>query len=422
MKTRFACAALFSILILSGCGSLEDIAPKAERKLPQQIMQVMKAKGMSKGAPIMMRVFKEEGVLEVWKQKPDGRYDLVTSYEICKWSGKLGPKLVEGDRQAPEGFYTIRPQQMNPQSSYHLAFNIGFPNTYDRANGRTGQHLMVHGACSSSGCYSMSDEQVEEIYAFARDAFRGGQQAFQFQAFPFRMTAENMARYRNDPNYPFWEMLKEGYDHFELTRSPPKVDVCERRYVFNRIAPDGASFDPTGACPPTTQPAELLMAYQAYKKRQDLEMARARLKWTRKEPKPSITGIEEAKLVADWSRRRARGERVSAEPPSLAPTMMAKNKPLISAPVTAYAPTAEASAAETASAAATTAPAGAQASATASAAPSAVTESQVQVGAPPLTTGSVPNSGRPAAAPAQSAPAPAAQPGGLNRLWNMFRN
>ena len=123
---------------------------------------------------------------------------------------------------------------MNPNSNYHLAFNIGYPNAYDRANGRTGSNLMVHGACSSSGCYSMTDAQMEEIYAFGRDAFRGGQTEFQIEAFPFRMTAANMARYRGDPNYKFWEMLKEGYDHFEITKVPPKVDVCEKRYVFNQ--------------------------------------------------------------------------------------------------------------------------------------------------------------------------------------------
>ena len=170
---------MVSAIVLAGCsGSLEDIAPKAERELPQKILTQMKAKGMRKDAPIMMRIFKEEGEREVWKQKTNGRYDLIASYDICKWSGKLGPKYTEGDRQAPEGFYTIGPAQINPRSQYHLAFNIGFPNDYDRANGRNGTHLMVHGACSSAGCYSMTDEQVEQIYAFARDAFRGGQQAF----------------------------------------------------------------------------------------------------------------------------------------------------------------------------------------------------------------------------------------------------
>lgn len=319
---------LFAALALAGCnGSFEDIAPKAERQLPVEIVNSMKAKGMSKGSPIMMRIFKEEGELEVWKQKDTGRYDLIASYEICKWSGKLGPKFTEGDRQAPEGFYTIHPAQMNPRSSYHLAFNIGFPNVYDQVNGRTGRHLMVHGACSSAGCYSMTDEQVEHIYAFARDAFRGGQTAFQLQAFPFRMTAENMARYRNDRNYAFWKMLKEGYDHFEITKQPPKVDVCDRRYVFNRIPEGEHVFNPAAACPPMTQPESLRMAYQAYQSKFDTAFAEAVGGKPKNQPKPTIAGPKEAVLVADWSKRRARGERVSREPPSLEAVATASAEP-----------------------------------------------------------------------------------------------
>ncbi|TWG98097.1 murein L,D-transpeptidase YafK [Mesorhizobium sp. J18] len=331
MTTGFARAAmLVAAMFVAGCnGTLEDIAPKAERQLPAAILTSMKAKGMKTTSPIMIRIFKEEGVLEVWKQKDTGRYDLIANYDICKWSGKLGPKFTEGDRQAPEGFYTVRPYQMNPNSSYYLAFNIGFPNAYDRANGRTGQHLMVHGDCSSSGCYSMTDEQMAEIYAFARDAFRGGQTEFQIQAFPFRMTAENMARYRNDPNFEFWKMLKEGYDHFEITRIPPKVDVCERRYVFNRQAPPGTEFSPLGACPVTTQPDSLRMAYQSYQSKFDAAFSTA-LNSSTPKPKPSITGLKEAALVADWSRRRARGERVSREPPSL--TAVAEAEPAATAP------------------------------------------------------------------------------------------
>ncbi|SFQ47245.1 Murein L,D-transpeptidase YafK [Nitratireductor indicus] len=312
---------LSAALALAGCNeTLEDISPKAERQLPERIVQSMKAKGMSKTSPVMMRIFKEEGKLEIWKAKQNGRYDVIASYDICKWSGKLGPKFTEGDRQAPEGFYTVRPGQMNPKSQYYLSFNIGFPNAYDRANGRTGQHLMVHGACSSAGCYSMTDEQVAEIYAFARDAFKGGQRDFQIQAFPFRMTAENMARYRTDPNYAFWKMLKEGYDYFELTKLPPKVDVCEKRYVFNREAPEGQSFSPTGACPQMSQPDSLMMAYQQYQTQYDRAFSAALGARAKSTPAPSIAGHKEALLVADWSKRRARGERVSREPPSLNPT------------------------------------------------------------------------------------------------------
>ncbi|MBB6011213.1 murein L,D-transpeptidase YafK [Aquamicrobium lusatiense] len=324
MLTRFARAGLLigaigGAIALAGCtdSSIGDFAPQhANRQLPPKIQQAMKAKGMNKTAPVMARVFKEEGKLEIWKQKTNGRYDLIASYDICKWSGKLGPKFTEGDRQAPEGFYTVRPSQMKPNSQYHLAFNIGYPNTYDRANGRTGSNLMVHGACSSAGCYSMTDQQIEEIYAFGRDAFQGGQTEFQVQAFPFRMTAANMARYRNDPNYEFWKMLKVGYDHFELTKVPPKVDVCDRRYVFNQIPVDGQPFNPTGACPASSQPDSLKVAYTSYQSTYEAAFNSA-LKSSTPAPKPTIAGLKEAHIVSEWTRKRARGERVPVEPPSL---------------------------------------------------------------------------------------------------------
>ena len=116
--------------------------------------------------------------MEIWKQNRDGEYALLKTYPICRWSGDLGPKKKQGDRQAPEGFYTITPGQMNPNSNYYLAFNTGYPNAYDRAWGYTGSELMVHGDCSSRGCYAMTDEQIQEIYALARESFFGGQKSF----------------------------------------------------------------------------------------------------------------------------------------------------------------------------------------------------------------------------------------------------
>ncbi|ESX70871.1 murein L,D-transpeptidase [Mesorhizobium sp. M0309] len=311
-------ALLIAALGVAGCNdsSMKNFAPEASKPLPDKILADMKAKGMIRTSSVMARIFKEEGKLEIWKAKTTGRYEMVASYDICKWSGKLGPKYTEGDRQAPEGFYTVRPSQMNPRSNYHLSFNIGYPNAYDRANGRTGANLMVHGACSSSGCYSMTDPQIEQIYAFGRDAFQGGQTEFQIQAFPFRMTAANMARYRNDPNYEFWKMLKVGYDNFEITKVPPKVDVCDKRYVFNQVAPEGTTFDPTGACPATTQPDSLKSALNAYQSSYDAAFTGA-VKASVPAPKPTIAGIKEAAIVSEWSKRRARGERVPIEPPSL---------------------------------------------------------------------------------------------------------
>lgn len=236
--------------------------PKHLKPLSYQVQEELKAKSLSVESPILLRIFKEESELEVWKKGASGVFSLVTTFPICTWSGELGPKLKEGDRQAPEGFYTIRPVQMNPLSSYYLSFNLGYPNSYDRAHGRTGRHLMVHGACSSAGCYSMTDEYIADIYALAREAFDGGQEEFQVQAFPFRMTEENMARHRASKWYGFWLNLKEGYDAFDSERLPPKVSVCGKRYVFNAtFAVPDSRVDPARPCPPYVAASAAELAY-----------------------------------------------------------------------------------------------------------------------------------------------------------------
>jgi murein L,D-transpeptidase YafK len=188
---------------------------------------------MSKNDPILMRAYKKESEIEVWKRGRDGRYALLKTYPMCRWSGQLGPKIREGDRQAPEGFYTITPAQMNPNSQLYLSFNLGYPNEYDRAHGRTGSHLMVHGSCSSQGCFAMTDEAISEVYALARESFAGGQRSFQFQSYPFRMTAENLAKHRLDPNVAFWQNLKEGSDYFEVAKQEPQVSVASGQYAFS---------------------------------------------------------------------------------------------------------------------------------------------------------------------------------------------
>jgi murein L,D-transpeptidase YafK len=247
-------AALTASLVLSGCNG-DSLSPsaKASKPIPEKLLKEIEAKNMDKGSPMLVRLFKQEAELEVWKQDRSGRFALLKTYPICRWSGDLGPKIREGDRQAPEGFYSITPGQMNPASSYYLSFNMGYPNAYDKAWGRTGSQLMVHGDCSSRGCYAMTDEQISEIYSLGRESFFGGQTAFQVQAYPFRMTAQNMAKYRSNPNMPFWRMLKEGNDHFEVSKLEPKIDVCEKRYVFDAEQPANASrpltFNAAGKCP-----------------------------------------------------------------------------------------------------------------------------------------------------------------------------
>lgn len=236
VRTLTASAAIAVAVALAGCqtNDLAQIPGRAMQPLPRETVALIEKKGMAVESPILVRIYKEESELEVWKQDRSGRFALLKTYPICRWSGALGPKRKQGDRQAPEGFYTITPGQMNPKSSYYLAFNLGFPNAYDRSHGYSGAFLMVHGDCSSSGCYSMSDEQMAEIYALGREAFLGGQKSFQVQALPFRMTALNLAKHRSNPSMAFWRMLKEGTDQFEVTRLEPRVDVCSGRYVFGR--------------------------------------------------------------------------------------------------------------------------------------------------------------------------------------------
>ncbi len=224
--------------LLAGCDdSYLDTGPgRSERPISSALLDQMSKIDTTPSAPVLIRTYKKEAELEIWKMKSDGRYALLKTYPICRWSGQLGPKKVEGDMQVPEGFYTIEPGQMNPNSHYYLAFNVGYPNAYDRAYGRTGGAVMVHGVCSSAGCFSMTDEQVADIYAVARDAFRGGQREIQLQSYPFRMTAENMAKYRLDPNIAFWKELKNGSDHFEVAKTEPAVVVCGKHYVFGAAA------------------------------------------------------------------------------------------------------------------------------------------------------------------------------------------
>ena len=232
--------------------NVKPLPARATRELPPELLSLLQQKRMPKTSPIVLRFFKEEAELEVWKQDTSGLFQLLKTYPICRWSGDLGPKQWEGDRQAPEGFYTITPELMNPNSDYYLAINTGYPNSFDKANNRNGSLLMIHGDCSSSGCYAMTDEQISEIYALARDALLG-RPAFQVQAYPFRLTPANLARHRDSPNLTFWKMLKVGNDHFETTHLEPRVDVCDRRYVFDAQAPAGQPEAPvfvaTQKCP-----------------------------------------------------------------------------------------------------------------------------------------------------------------------------
>jgi murein L,D-transpeptidase YafK len=206
--------------------------PKHEAPIPPATVALMKDKSTSPAEPMLIRIYKKEAELEVWKRSSSGRFVRVKTFPICRWSGQLGPKRKEGDRQAPEGFYAVIASQMNPKSRHYLSFDTGFPNAYDRAHGSTGSALMVHGTCSSAGCYAMTDAAMSEIYALMRETFRGGLKAVQLHAYPFRMTAENLVRHRLDANIAFWRQLKEGSDRFEATGEELVVSVSAGRYTF----------------------------------------------------------------------------------------------------------------------------------------------------------------------------------------------
>jgi murein L,D-transpeptidase YafK len=270
-RSFLASAAIAAALALVGCnpGATPTASTRHLQPLSERIVSELEAKNMEKESPILVRIFKEEAELEVWKQDNTGLFALLRNYPICRWSGTLGPKIRQGDRQAPEGFYSIVPGLMNPNSNNYLAINTGFPNAYDRANGRTGAFLMIHGGCSSVGCYAMTDEQIAEIYALARESFYGGQKSFQLAAFPFRMTPLNLARHRDSPHLEFWKMLKQGYDHFEVTHLEPKVDVCERRYVFDAISM--GPFSPAERCPGYRVPEHIVAAVRGKQRRDEIE-------------------------------------------------------------------------------------------------------------------------------------------------------
>ncbi|MBS1165751.1 MAG: L,D-transpeptidase catalytic domain [Proteobacteria bacterium] len=260
------------MMALSGCALFGYDLKRSERPVPAKLLSEMNSRGLSVASPILIRVFKQESELELWKMGRDGRYALLKTYPICRWSGKLGPKTVEGDRQTPEGFYSIAQSQMNPDSRYYLSFNLGYPNRLEAALGYQGAALMIHGACSSSGCYAVTDDAAFEIYAVAREAFKGGQGAFQVEALPFRMTPANFALHRDDPNMPFWRTLKAGSDAFELTRREPQVGSCGGHYVFNATNLD-ASADPLAPCPPLETDAALSAAEVAKAAKDDAAIA-----------------------------------------------------------------------------------------------------------------------------------------------------
>lgn len=220
-----------SVLAATGFSPTHERAEAARRRVLPELERRLTPLGLKLGDPVFVRIFKRERILEVWMQPgADMGFQRVHAYPICAFSGALGPKMRQGDGQAPEGFYSVRRAQLNPASSYHLSFNLGFPNAYERAQGWTGDYLMVHGSCVSIGCYAMGDEAIEEIYTLMDAALRSGQRAVNVHAFPFHLNAEHERLRQNSPHGDFWAQLAEGYRAFDDTRLPPQISVHRGRY------------------------------------------------------------------------------------------------------------------------------------------------------------------------------------------------
>lgn len=266
---------------------------KAYQELSNDLKKKIVSSNMDYYAPIVIRIYKEERVLEIWKENRNHRFTYLISYPICQWSGLLGPKYLSGDLQSPEGFYQIFQNQLNPYSHYYLSANIGYPNYYDKSHGRTGGSVMIHGGCRSVGCYAMTDKNMGQIYALMRDALSRGQKFIQVQAYPFRMTQGNMKRYQKDPNYNFWLSLKRGSDLFEKTGRPPIIKIIKKQYFF------------------VADNSEKIASLQT-KSFSDYGGRIFDFLHGLRFPEKSLSGLSEAKKIAQWTKNLVHGDPVKS--------------------------------------------------------------------------------------------------------------
>jgi murein L,D-transpeptidase YafK len=218
-----------------GSDRLEAVRARVEPSLKRALATA----DLRYGAPVFVRVLKEENELELWMESAVGKpWKLFRKWKIANYSGTLGPKLKEGDMQAPEGFYEVGLKQLNPMSRFHLSFNIGYPNAYDRHHGRTGSLIMVHGSNVSIGCFAMTDPVIEEVYLLVEAALKKGQKAVPVHVFPFRMSEERLVRAEAEVSKwaRFWrEELRPGYEAFEKTGVPPGIQVVVGRYQVSAV-------------------------------------------------------------------------------------------------------------------------------------------------------------------------------------------
>jgi murein L,D-transpeptidase YafK len=196
--------------------------------------EILSSQGISTtNFEVFFRAFKKEQKFEVWaKNKEENSFKLLKTYDFCATTGILGPKRRSGDRQMPEGFYTI--DAFNPTSNYYLSFRVSYPNASDKKFAdplNPGDNIFVHGSCISIGCIPVGDENIKEIYLLAARA-KGGEQEIPIHIFPNKMTDENYNSLKseyasNATLLEFWSWLKPGFDAFEKTKVLPSVAVDE---------------------------------------------------------------------------------------------------------------------------------------------------------------------------------------------------
>ena len=183
---------------------------------------------------IYLKAFKSEKLIELWgKNDSDTKFKLIKSYNVCRTSGKLGPKRRQGDLQIPEGFYHIN--KFNPHSNFYLSLGINYPNKSDRILGvkdNLGGDIFIHGACVTIGCLPITDEQIKELYIFCVEARDNGQIKIPVTIFPSKLTDTEfkhlMEKHNPDPNKNgLWTDLKKGYDIFNESKQLPTIGFLD---------------------------------------------------------------------------------------------------------------------------------------------------------------------------------------------------
>jgi murein L,D-transpeptidase YafK len=183
---------------------------------------------------ILFVAYKDLDKLDLFaKSTSQENYKLIQHYEICARSGKLGPKKAEGDKQVPEGFYSIN--CFNPKSKFYLSLGLDYPNAYDLAHHYTGSDIFIHGKCETVGCLPMTDDLMKEIYLYALWAKDAGQQQIPVYIFPFEMTEENILTYKSqvdEETYAFWQNIQKGYFLFQESKKEVYFKVVDNKYQF----------------------------------------------------------------------------------------------------------------------------------------------------------------------------------------------